>query len=125
MGIEYFGILYEDSKVVVAVSLGKYVDKEYFEKCSKYLTTLFFEAPKYLRELEEEDVVTNYRSINALTRIAELVEKATVCENTTAIAYIWLCRLVGVEPKIVSEYELFPETGKYSKKVCILGDKCY
>ena len=125
MGVEYYGILFEDKYTIIAVRLSSsYPDESVHERAADTLLKLFNEAPLLLRALEEEDNVTNYNSIYALTRIAKLVDDATVVTHVSAVLYLAFCKYFGIKPRIVSEYTLFPESGK-RKRVCILGERCY
>ena len=125
MGVEHFGILFEDKQTIIAVRLSSHPpDEEEHERAAEALLQLFREAPKLLGELSEEETVTSYNSIYSLTRIAKLVEEAVSPTYMTAVLYLAFCKMFGIKPRIVNEFYLFPEEGA-RKRVCILGERCY
>ena len=125
MGVDYYGIIYEDKWRVVAVHLGEYVNPDEIRDAEPLKQLLFEEGYELMNLLLNEDMnICSYKSIQSLTRIAKLMEPVLLSSKPQVAVYGLFCSVFGCKPRIVNEFELFPENKKTGKIICILGEGC-
>jgi len=126
MGVDYYGVLYEDEMHLIVVELNRYdTFWDEFDEAAKLLIQLFEEMDEHIRRLHEAENVTSYEAMTSLLRIANVMEKVHT-DAIKTLAYFLLMRALGKEPRVLDEFQLDEIARK--KRVCVISglrDDCW
>lgn len=120
LGVDYYGVLYEDENTLVVVPLGSSIDPTGVEK-SEWLLKLVDELDDLLIDLNDAENVTSFEAISALTRIAKLVERGFAVSRPSLAIYGLFCKYFDIAPRVLTEFEVYPEDNTRRKRVIVLG----